>query len=404
MTKPSTQGERFRAGLLRVANAAYSAFKFLFKVSIMVVLIGYFVLFLLIFIAVLVGAIAALFRGSDSDVDFDFDLGWVFDLLFWFWWISPPPTYQVPQPTRRPVRKARKRRTRPFYRDVFAFVFGEEEEKEDPLAEGRQILDFVREHQGRLTAADLVALTGCTLAEADDRLLKLMVDYQGDVEVTEEGALVYTFDRLMPTLQQSLPEERQWAYCWERPEETAMLNRNSKSTNGWIIFFNLFNLAWASLFTFLAASGGFHLTSGEIGPVIGLAIFPLVFSLLFFLIPILRKVKLNRENVQRAHRNRLRRLLEYLYERYVLRHPTPEQITPEDVVRSGVNIGSSVAIQQELDRMLTDYEGELELTDEGGTHYTFPRLRREASGVEEFRRMVAPEEFEVQEVVFTSEE
>lgn len=408
MTKRRSRGERFKAALRRVAEAAYMAFQFLFKVSIMVVLIGYFILFLVIFVLVLVAALAALFKDSDSDVGLDIGFDWIFDLLFWFWWVSPP-TYTYPEPVRRPRRTVRKKRKRPFYKDVFAFVFGEEEEKPDPLADKRRILDFIRDHQGRMTAADLVALTGCTLAEADEQLLKLMVDYQGDVEVTEEGILVYTFDRLMPTLQAGDRGEQRWAYCWEQPEKMGVLNQNSPSTNGWIIFFNLFNLAWASFFTFLMFSSGQEMMEGEAiafgWPIrIFLSIFPLVFSILFFLIPILRKIKLNRENARRAERNRRRRWLAYLYEHYVLRQPTPEPITPAQVAMSGTNLGSPQVIQSELDRLLADYEGDLEITEEGDTLYTFPRLRQEAHAVQEVRRMVGPEEFAVQEVIYTSEE
>jgi|YNPNPStandDraft_1061719.scaffolds.fasta_scaffold09667_2 hypothetical protein len=410
MTKPRSRGEKFKAALQRVARAAYTAFQFLFKVSIMVVLIGYFIFFLVIFVLIVLAAIASLFKDSDSDVGVDIGFDWIFDLLFWFWWVSPPTySYPYPEPVRRRRQPARKKRNRPFYKDVFAFVFGEEEEKPDLLAEERRILDFIRDHQGRLTAADLVALTGCTLAEADERLLKLMVDYQGDVEVTEEGALVYTFDRLMPTLQQESRGQRQWAYCWEQPEEMAVLNRNSPSTNGWIIFFNLFNLAWASFFTFLLFSPDRWVMEGQAiafgWPIrIALSIFPLAFSLLFFLIPIGRKIKLNRENARRAQRNRRRRWLQYLYEHQVLRQPAPEPITPAGVIASGANLGPPKSIQAELDRLAADYEGELEITEEGDTFYTFPRLRREATAVEEVRQRIGPEEFAVQEVVYTSEE
>lgn len=84
-----------------------------------------------------------------------------------------------------------------FVRAVHAFIFGPLRPRTRPRAWERNLLGFIRAHQGRITAADAALLTGLSLDHADTVLLDLAVRYNGDVEVAESAALVYTFDELM---------------------------------------------------------------------------------------------------------------------------------------------------------------------------------------------------------------
>jgi len=85
----------------------------------------------------------------------------------------------------------------PFLRAVRDFVFGPLRPLEDPAARDKNLLGFIREHQGRMTAIDAVMVTGLPIDQADRVLLDLTVKVDGDVEATEDGAVVYTFDRFM---------------------------------------------------------------------------------------------------------------------------------------------------------------------------------------------------------------
>ncbi|MCC6621945.1 MAG: hypothetical protein IT385_11855 [Deltaproteobacteria bacterium] len=85
----------------------------------------------------------------------------------------------------------------PFLRAVRDFVFGPLRPPEDPAARERNLLGFIRDHQGRMTATDAAMVTGLPLDRADRVLLDLTVRVGGDVEATEDGAVVYTFDRFM---------------------------------------------------------------------------------------------------------------------------------------------------------------------------------------------------------------
>lgn len=94
-------------------------------------------------------------------------------------------------------------------RSVHAFVFGAPAPAEDPAARERNILAYIRDHAGRITAADTASLTGLPLEEADALTLDLAARYEGDIEVTDSGAILYTFESLATTAGES-PELLQW--------------------------------------------------------------------------------------------------------------------------------------------------------------------------------------------------
>lgn len=68
--------------------------------------------------------------------------------------------------------------------------------RRDALYDERNFLALVREHDGRLTIGDLMALYGWTHARAFEELTRLMLDYGGDVEVDEEGRITFDFSDL----------------------------------------------------------------------------------------------------------------------------------------------------------------------------------------------------------------
>jgi hypothetical protein len=84
-------------------------------------------------------------------------------------------------------------------RSVHAFIFGPSRPAEDARARERNVLAYIREHAGRITATDTASLTGLPLEQADALTLDLAARYEGDIEVTEQGAILYTFDSLATT-------------------------------------------------------------------------------------------------------------------------------------------------------------------------------------------------------------
>jgi hypothetical protein len=87
----------------------------------------------------------------------------------------------------------------PFFRAVRDFVFGPIRTPPSEDAERNNLIGFIRDHGGRITATDATMLTGLPRASADRLLLDLAVKLGGDVDVSESGAVVYTFDDFVVT-------------------------------------------------------------------------------------------------------------------------------------------------------------------------------------------------------------
>ena len=106
--------------LAKVGQTLWRGFAFLFKISIVVTLVAYFVIFLAMMVALVFAR-----RSDDRDEGGGFDLGWP---LFWMWGWEP--TSQGPYGRRRHAP----RKGKPLYKKVFEFVFGPPRPREDPFA------------------------------------------------------------------------------------------------------------------------------------------------------------------------------------------------------------------------------------------------------------------------------
>lgn len=197
--------------------------------------------------------------------------------------------------------------------------------------------------------------------------------------------------------------KRQWHYCWEKVEEPLKLNRNSGTFNGFVTFFNLFNLAWSgwfaldatalpSLFRLIFESSSAAAMGGTLGMRLALGWFPFLFSVVFFLVPLIRAVLIHRENKARQARNERRRALRRIVEQYAL-PPQEVPLRPEPG-----------PWRAQLDEAVRLYEGDLELDDEGLVGYRFPRLREELQDVARLRAAVDEQEFALGEIAYSSEE
>ncbi|MFT7581752.1 MAG: hypothetical protein ACI9MR_003430, partial [Myxococcota bacterium] len=85
----------------------------------------------------------------------------------------------------------------PLATAVKEYVFGPPETPPMPRARERNFLAFAKAHRGRVTASDAVSLTGLPLDDADAVLVQLAARFEGDIEVADNGVIVYTFDRLL---------------------------------------------------------------------------------------------------------------------------------------------------------------------------------------------------------------
>jgi hypothetical protein len=351
----------------------WKGFTFLFKAAIVTTLVAYFTAFMAMMIAMIVA------RSNSSDRDDDGGFG--FGGLFWFWgWDAGSGGYG-----RQRSRFAPRQRREPFYKRVFAFVFGPPAPPRDPLADEKQLVAYIRAQRGRIAAVDLVRLMGWTFPRAEQEVTRLMVDYGGEPEVTEDAVVVYTFKELRKTAG-GVPElAPRWAS--ERLETPAPITGNDAGTNVMIAAFNGFNLL-APFWIVPAFEARLHVSLASWH--VALWDFPLAFSALFFAVPGLRWIKARREAARLRARNDRRRMLGRIF---AAAGPRPrEELAP------------TPALAAALDRQLVELGGDIapEPDERGRVLYTFPRIEQETAAVARVRAAAPAIEQDAGAIVFSS--
>lgn len=377
----------YRRLLSRAKRAAVTAF----KVWIALTLVVYFVVFLALAVAALV---AVVFKRDD--VDFDMRGGRHIS-LDWLWFLFWTPDFRWGEPYRGSRWESlHGRRKVPFYKKVFAFVFGPA--SADPTQEeaDRELVRLIRARAGVLTWADVVRHTGADATTAHDELGRMLGAWDGDARATDDGHVVYLFPDLMVSARGEVAAQAPEP-AWKRLLPKREVTGNSAGANAAILGINTFNLAG------VAAAALFLLpTLGLSGPVAWSALVwvPLVFSMLFFLIPLLRSLSVARENRRRQTLNVRRLVLRAVTEAALMR----QALDPQALLASpGNGVGVSLRdVEAILLSLVAEFDGTVEPGEDGRPRYRFDALGETFRAGEEARRALQYERRRIGEVVYSS--
>jgi phosphate/sulfate permease len=373
-------GERLAAA----GQVAWRGFQMLFKIWIVVTLVAYVVAFLAMMISMMVA------RSSDDRDDRRGGGGFPW---LWFWLmpdLAPPGYGRDPYGRqRRPSNGPKKR----FYLSVFDFVFGPKTASNDPREADKRLLAFLRDHKGRVTAAELTALSGLSLAAAEEELTRLMVEYDGEVEVADDGTLLYVFEEVLPSASAA---GTRWTWAWDNADPVPALTGNTPGTDGVIGAFAGFNLL-ASMTIGPAFLQRFHLTELPWTHFF-VTLFPLIFSAIFFAVPAARWAIRRQKLKKRARRQLRRELLREIWSRPG-EPRDPAELTARAAERTGAQ---AAAAQAMLDTLVRDLDGDVTTDEEGRMRYVFTRLDEEQRAVAKAR--AATSDKKLGEVIFSSEE
>ena len=364
-----------REKLAKLGNTLWRGFSFLFKISIVTTLVVYFVAFVVMLIAILFARRSSDDRDSGGDMDFTWP-------LFWMWGWGPSSDGGLYR------RRQRRLPDKPLYKKVFEFVFGPPKPPVDPLADEKEVLAHIRHKNGRIAAVDLVMLMGWDFARAEEEATRLLVNYGGEPEVTDDGVVVYVFKDIRKTAGQGGQPEPIVHRAWERMESRPPLTGNRTGTNVAISLFNGFNLL-APLWIVPAFEAGLR------APIPGqeflLHDYPLVFSSLLFAVPLGRWLVEQAREPGRHKRNARRRLLQAVLDRQGRATPA-EELAPEP------------ATAQALSQSLVALGGDVVTDDNGQIRYAFPRIREELEGIEKARAQASGREQDAGAVIFSSKD
>jgi hypothetical protein len=372
-----------------------------FKAWIVVMLVVYFVVFVVLVIA----ALFANQRGGDSRGG-----GWSrgrgghrggfhFDPLIWYWIWGPRWRIGRPYYGHRWERTLDKGDKVPFYKKVFAFVFGADRPDVSQKQLDRSKLRLIRARNGVITTAELVEHTGSTVPEAEDEIGRLLGAYDGEAAVSPDGTLVYAFPEVMTSVS-SGKKVRAPNASWLRLEYPRELTGNTAGANMTVIGMNAFTLiasATAPLFIFP------RLGLGGTAAFVGLVLIPVVFSLLFFAGPLVRMVGVKLENRRRAGRNVRRVMLGLVYERSLREGPSISLNDAVDFVNSRLEQNvSRDEVETTLHALAAEFDADVHPGEDGELRFTFDSVRVQFAAGEVVRNNLKLQNRQLGDIVFST--
>ena len=243
-------GPSFLRGWKAFRKGAAAVGSFLFKIWIVVMLVGYFVFFLALALLALLVSLAAQFAGKDDSGHGDGIGGFylassLIDAIVRIWFYSELFT----TPEERAMRRGRKRDRKPLHKAIYSFVFGDG----DPDAnwdtmEKKAFVAFVQANKGLISMPEFMALTGLPPLEAEERINRYLYEFEGSPEVSDGGTIYFSFpsllrrkDRQDRTFGGTTPMKRVAAFSSNKPKA----NRTFCIFNGVNVLFGSYFLVEA---------------------------------------------------------------------------------------------------------------------------------------------------------------
>lgn len=376
----------FREVLFELGNALWKIFQIIYKAAIGVVLIMYTVIFLVILLALMFGG-----RGNDRDGGPN--IGPIMAGLFrgiseaFMWsYILRPYDYDTDAYGMHYKRiRPEKNKGKGFIKSVFSFVFGPERPKYDPLEDAKEAAAFIRRHGGKITAGDIVALTGVDYPEAESRLAEYTGRFRGMIDIAEDGTVTAEF----PDMENKISKELKGGeiiYYEDEVDAPWEVTGNSTGRNFAIGAMNTFNLVMANVVIGLrgnpietsayeepgTATQIINAVAGSDFLIFGLGWFPLIFSIMFFLIPIFRYFYVKKKQGEREN-NILRKRLTGA----IIRAASP--ISSDNLLKlARIQDKHLKRGKKILDKLVIDYRGSINIAEDGTAMYSFERLWKEA--------------------------
>jgi hypothetical protein len=418
----------FRAGLRRAAAAFTRGLKtgasWTFKVWIMVMLVGYFVFFMLLAVAALALSVAASFQSNSNSRSSKGNGGLLlasslFNTIIRIWFYS-----ELLNADRRYYRGYRnapaKPKGKPLYKAIFSFVFGDG----DPNArwdeqEKKAVIAYIQGNRGVITVPELAMISGLTPGEAEERITAYCAEFGGSPEVTDDGTVVYRFDGLLLRADR---QDRVFQGLSGPIKRLMAFSSNPKKLNGWFAVINGVNLAFGGYFLFNALKSGHILTQAHFAasswlygvsyvllsnfianplPLITVVLgwIPLIFSFIFWAIPVLRFFGLKKDND-------LIRLENFRKEGYGRIWRSPLKVNPGEIQPKAAECTPS-NLEAARDRVIKEFGAysipEAALDETGATIYSFTELAREKQALAKYRSGIDASASDLGKTVFDSE-
>jgi hypothetical protein len=380
----------------------WKAFTVVYKAWIALTLVVYFVIFLVILLLILLASSAK--QSSDnrrrsSSIDLA-PLLQMFIAIFQWRTVTGAFDYRHDRygyryRAYRPTPGALNTNRKNFVAAVYDFVFGPPRPVLDPLQNEKEVAAYLRQQKGLVVASELSALAGWTLPQAETFLTDCVIRYQGETKISSNAVLYGEFDTLIRGVGDGHAGDV--VYYWDEYEPEYELTGNSAAYNGIIACMNGFNL----LFALLVLSGSLdrvmrgpnmmhvapevaRLAHGPFMPVV-LGWLPLIFSVLFFVIPGVRLLRLQALRRWRRQQNVRKRLFKTIFARQGQPQSLNQLLALVNAKTQEETLSQQV-VEERLQELTLDLAGDMTVNDQAEVVYAFPRMTRELREVEHLRQ------------------
>ena len=355
-------------------NFLYKIFKQVYKVSVGIVLIAYTVIFAIIVLAI---SLASANNNDNRRSNWGIELiAVIFRAIIqgmsWMMYARAVEYAYDPHGNRYKTYKKEKKGSN-FIQSVFSFVFGPEQPKFCPLADAKEVAAYIRLYtKGKLTAANVIELSGVDYPIAESRLAEYAGKFKGDLEISNDGVLYGDFSSMLGNA--TADEQKYIQFYKDEVEPPVQLTGNSGGRNFAIIAMNAFNLFMS--FTLLNMNAPLVLNEEmviNISEYAFLTYFPLTVSILYFLIPLLRLPAFLVRKKTYEHRILRKQLVGFICS------ANKKEFYLQDFLHFLQVEHQSAAeeVQKTLSELLLELEGTVEISGSGKPIYIFERLYNE---------------------------
>ncbi|MDR2490732.1 MAG: hypothetical protein LBD20_04950 [Spirochaetaceae bacterium] len=315
-------GVFLRKAFCALRNGIKTAAVFIFKIWIMLMLVGYFALFMLIALAAMVLSVAGNSSGSNNRRDSGggmYLFSGILNMIIRIWFYSELTRSLSGDYHGYGYQRRRRPKGKPLYKAIFSFVFGDGDPNADiETREKQAFIAYTQANNGVISLPEFMTLTGLPPLEADEKIIAYCAEFGGSPEATEDGTVVYVFEKLLLRADKT---DRSYADFSAPIKKLKLFSSNEKKMNVWFGVINTVNLLFGSYYLYNAVNAGpittqaaFNASSKLYGytyvlfhnfvpganhlPVItyALGVVPLVFSAIFWLIPAIRSRLVKKDN------------------------------------------------------------------------------------------------------------
>jgi len=395
----------FREKFMGFLQFAWKGFKVFYKALIAVMLVVYFVVFVLLVIALVVAMASANkgdSRGRSSGGGALRIVGSIFESIFWMkthnkrrykpWdkWGYPYEHYEprrthLPhkdyktQPNENPKNERLKEKS--FIASIYDFVFGPPRIELHPLKNRQEVASYLRQSKGLISTSEVQALAGWTRGEASEFLTNCISDFDGDATLSQQGTIYGEFDDLIRAKKED-KELTPIEFFWDEYEPEYELTGNSTGKNAAIIAMNAFNLALSG---YVLSGGLAVLGLTSVMATVFLGVLPMLYSLVFFLVPAIRSFYVRRMQRKQHIQNIRKRLMKVVFVKHKEKISLIELTDVANKLRKTEEKLDAATVQATLEDFIVDLDGHAEVDENGNVVYDFRQLNRELTEMEEIR-------------------